>query len=661
MTGTTPKRDTYSAPIIAGRLDSIVREMSWVLKRTSFTPILWNGQDFSCAVTDGRGRLLTLATKVPHHIMPMVAEVENLLRKFGDDISDGDIFLQNDPYLGGTHLPDVNVILPIFIEGELRFFTCARAHWGDVGGMTPGSISGTVKEIHQEGLRFPLVRAGRNHEIDPLLREVIAANTRVSAERLGDLDAQLTACRAGERRIRAIADRYGLHAFLGHIEEILDATEKRYQASLDRMPAGEYAFEDYLDNDGVDPEPVRLRATVSFGGPRVRVDFTGSSPAASGPVNCSGPAISTAAFVALKAVLDPTGPLNDGFLRLVQVNAPLGTVVNAPAPAPTGGSTEAIYAMTNVVSAALAQARPDLVAAADTKSANHHFITVGEGASQHIYYDYPPGGCGATAACDGPTFTKSMASGVLFMQALEIIEADGGLKFRRHALRDGSGGAGRFSGGLGIVREIEILAPTARMSIIGDGTRIPAFGLAGGRPGATSRWTLQRDGVGENLSEYGGKLSDRPLRQGDLVIVETAGGGGYGDPYLRDRAVLAREVADGYVDAEAAARTYDSVGEDLPALVISESSVPDPARGLRRLWVSPSTDLPEGALVELLAEDSPGPLRAQVVHTADVADGTGAIGRDGFVVLRMAVGDRVLVRVLDENWLALLPAEASVT
>lgn len=648
---TAEDRDTANISIVRGRLDSIAREMSWVLKRTAFSPILWDGQDFSCALFDARARLLTLATNVPLHIVPIVEEVKNLVEKFGTDIREGDLFLQNDPYCGGTHLPDVNLIVPVFLDGILRFFSCARAHWGDIGGMTGGSISGSVTSIHQEGLRFPLLRVGQDYAFSDEWLSFINANTRSSDQRLGDLNAQLAACRTGAHRLSQMVSRYGPSDFNAYLELILQETEEFYREKMKELPRGTFAYEDYLDNDGVVPDAVRLRASVTIGEDEATVDFTGSSPQSHGPINCSVAAVKTAAFLAVKAALSPQGPINEGLFPVIKIVAPSGSVMNPEPPAPTGGFTEVLYAMTNVVSGAIARAKPASVAAADTKTANHHFFTCLEGTStSSLYYDYPPGGCGATASGDGLDFTKSMASGVLYAQSLEVIERDGCLKFRQHTLRPGSGGAGRFRGGRGVVREIEILAPKASLSVLGDGAVVPAFGLAGGLSGARSRWTFLRENETKPLSLFGAKLTNLTLQRGDRICVETSGGGGYGEPGLRDSGLIESEIAEGLLERETARKIYGyGIAEaDTPreALMfrIEKSEREAPPRGIRPLYLADTNNFNSDDLVEILVDGAMTALRARIVLRSCLQNGEAQLDSEGISTLGVETGTRVQIR-----------------
>jgi N-methylhydantoinase B len=367
--------DPITLEVFHEALVSTVAEMRVTVLRTAFSSIIYEGQDFSCALTDAQGRLVALSREdTPLHVGPLNLQVPAAVRKFAGELAPGDILLANDPFTAGTHLNDVLVMAPIFTGDRLRLIACIRAHWGDVGGMTPGSISGRATEIFQEGVRIPIIKIYDRGRPNDAALELLFANVRQPRDRRGDFHAQLATAKTAEDRLHAIIRRFGADAVETGVRQILDRTEARMRAQIKTLPAGEYEFEDYMDSDGNAPEPVRIRVRVAVREADLEVDFTGSSPQRHGPVNASLAVAATAVFVTLKALLDPLGHINEGAFRPVRIVAPPGSVVNATYPAPMGGFTEIYRRVSGTLMGALGRAAPARLAGDTKGTANHVYI-----------------------------------------------------------------------------------------------------------------------------------------------------------------------------------------------------------------------------------------------------------------------------------------------
>lgn len=551
-------KDVATVEIIRNRLESITREMCTTIRQTAYSPTMYSGGDYSAAIFDGPGNLVSLSTKIPLHIMPILAEVQYGLRKFSGDMRDGDMFITNSPYMGSTHLPDVNVFLPIFVGADLMFFAATRAHWTDVGGMTPGSISGNATEIFQEGLQFPMLRLGRKEELDSNLLDLIAANVRLPREALGDMRAQVAACHTGRRHLFELIGKYGVQTVAEACQALLSGTEARTRRLIRELPNVTVSHVEYLDNDGISTDPIRLKATVTIQDDEIVVDLSGCSPQVAGPINSPESVSAGMAYVGIKAFLDPTGPVNQGFVEPIRVICPPGTVVNAVAPAATGGFTEVAYNLADLVLVALADVDPARACAWGSATSNHQYIAGLDPAlgKRFIYYDYQPGGCGGTAVADGAGTTRDLASGFTQLQSIEIIESRFPVKVRRHEIRADSGGPGKYRGGWGHVRDVQVLGRNASISIIGEHAIFPPPGLVGGWPGAAQHWSLITSEGESVLTPMGAKVGRRELPFGCVVRVMTAGGGGFGDPLERDPELVATDVRFGYVSRDMARLHY---------------------------------------------------------------------------------------------------------
>jgi N-methylhydantoinase B len=520
--------DPVELAIFRSAVHSIAEEMGAALRRTALSPNIKERRDYSCAIFDGAARVIAMGDHMPVHLgsMPMSVEAAVAATNFNR----GDVVVLNDPYAGGTHLPDITMVLPVFLPAAEKpaFYVSARAHHADVGGAFPGSM-GPAREIFEEGLRIPPVRMVRGGVTDPEMLAMILLNVRTPQEREGDLAAQIGACRVGEQRILDLVEKYG-HAQVQWLTgELLNYSERLVRAELERMPPGEFAAEDWLDDDGVGDTPIRIavRIRIDPGAASMHVDFAGSSPQVKGSVNAVRAITLSACFYVLRCLLSQDAPATAGILRPLTLVTPQGSIVDACSPAPVaGGNVETSQRIVDVLLRALAQAIPDRVPAASAGTMSN--LTIGgidpRTGQPFTYYETTAGGMGARPGMDGISGVQTHMTNSL-NTPIEALEYAYPFRVRRYGYREGSGGSGKYRGGDGLIREIELLAP-AQATLLADRRKFGPWGLQGGEDGAAGRAVVIRAATGEVI-ELRGKCS-LYLEAGDVLRIETPGGGGWG-------------------------------------------------------------------------------------------------------------------------------------
>lgn len=508
---------------------SVAEEMGVVLRRTSYSPNIKERRDFSCALFDAAGQMIAQAAHIPVHLGAMPLSVQAAIAAF--DFAPGDVAILNDPYRGGTHLPDITLVTPIFLSPSFFpslslspfAFAASRAHHADVGGMSPGSMP-IARELIQEGIIIPplkLVEAGR---INQGLLDLLLANVRTPEERLGDLQAQLAANAKGSQRLGELVARYGAAEAQLYMQALVDYAERMTRRLLAGLPDGVYRFRDWVDDDGVDPQPAEIRVAIAIDGDEATVDFSGTSPQRRGSVNAVYAITLSATLYAFRCLLGDDVPTNSGCLRPIRVIAPEGTLVNARPPAPVaGGNVETSQRITDVLLGALAQAAPERVPAASQGTMNN--LTIGgwdpARGQPFTYYETIAGGMGARPGKDGADAIHTHMTNTL-NTPVEALEYAYPLRVQCYAIRRGSGGAGWWRGGDGVRRDIELLAD-AQVTILSERRVFAPYGLAGGEPGQPGRNVLIRDGNEETLP---GKIT-LAAQAGDVISIQTPGGGGW--------------------------------------------------------------------------------------------------------------------------------------
>ena len=520
--------DPIDLAVFKSATHSVAEQMGAALRRTAFSPNIKERRDYSCALFDGAGQLIAMGDHMPVHLGSMPMSV----RAAVDALSLGpeDIAILNDPFAGGTHLPDVTMVQPVLTASSQKplFYVAARAHHADVGGRYPGSM-GLCREITEEGIRIPPVKLVQNGATNYDLLRTILNNVRTPEEREGDLAAQMGACRVGERRLQELIASYGVAKTKELCAELLDYSERIMRAELANMPAGTYASEDFLDDDGFGRDPIQIVATVQIDpvSASVRVDFSGSSPQVASSMNAVFAITYSAIFYVFRCLLPEDAPANAGLMRPISVYAPPSSIVNAGFPAAVAaGNVETSQRIVDVVLLALAHAIPDRIPAASSGTMNN--LTVG-GIDPRIgklfaYYETIAGGMGARPNAEGLSGVHTHMTNSL-NTPIEALEYAYPFRVRRYSYRPGSGGKGKFCGGDGLIREIELLAD-AQVTLLSDRRKFQPYGLAGGQPGTRGR-AVQISG--KEADEIPAK-SSLQARKGDVIRIETPGGGGWGKP-----------------------------------------------------------------------------------------------------------------------------------
>ena len=537
--------DPVALEILRNALTATAAEMDVTVWRTSRSTVVRELLDYSTAVFDRDGQNIAQAARIPQHLNSMGAGLLTVLREHlpVEHWQEGDVVITNDPYCGGQHIPDILAFRPVFVEGTRVGIVGTLCHHLDMGGMAAGSYAAAATEVFQEGLRIPplkLVRGGvLNEDILAMMRQ----NVRRPDMLWGDLQAQLASLAVGEANLRRLAARTGVPAFLAACTQMLDGSERAMRAMISRIPDGRYALEDFLDDDGISPEPIRIHAAVEVRGDEITVDLSGCGPQAVGPVNATLASAQSAISYAVMAVADTEIPANAGCYRPIRTIAPEGLIVNARHPAPVANRVAVSHRLATTILGALHQAIPGRVPAAYYGvSYVCSFQTIGETGERGVLVEIEVGGSGAYADKDGlSAYTFGMHNNSNI--PAEMIESEMPLTVMAYGLLPGSGGAGRHRGGLGLFREWRIDSPEAIFTANLERFTHRPYGLEGGEPGQAGRLFVIRGDVREAL---GSKVNNLRLRRGDIVRLETSGGGGYGDPALRAPEARARDALLGY-------------------------------------------------------------------------------------------------------------------
>jgi N-methylhydantoinase B len=666
--------DPITLEVVVEGLIAIVREMRATVIRASYSPVIWDMDDFSCALFDAQGQMVAQSEDHPGHVLPMPWSVRCALEDFHGDLRPGDVVLLNDSYRGGTHLNDVTMLYPLFEDGELLVFPAVRAHWADVGGGAPGSYSGMNTNIYQEGVRIPPIKIVEGGTLNRAAMALLLNNMRLPDDRRGDFNAALGACKVAEARIRKLLARYGKKTVLDCIALNLDRSERRLRQKIQALPDGEYVYEDYLEfyPDGAF-DPVLMRLTLTIHGDEITADFAGSNPQVPGVVNSTLATTGSGVLVAVKSAVDPEGPINHGTFRPIHLKAPEASIVDVKLDAPAGAHGEVRKRAVSVMMGALAQVIPDLVSG-DLCGTSFPNAIGGRDERRrrgYVYYEAPAGGNGGFREDDGPSAWGNIDFGnVKTIQSAEQMEHAMPLLIERSELRQDSGGEGACRGGLGVRRDVKLLYGEAQYSALSDRAVIPPFGVGGASAAAPVKVSILREGR-EIEFPTPGKVTGHPMRAGDTAVLQSAGGGGYGDPLTRDPERVRLDIVRGYVSAARARAGYGVVltatgavdeaatrkqraklaaARQRIAVAGDERDPYEGGRGRHRvLRLAPGLGrklrVKTGDLVELRGRH-PAPLRAWVRIDAEVPDGQLPLDRLGRRILGVEPGTEVEMRRL---------------
>ncbi len=543
-----PALDPITLAVLAGRLEQIADEMDATLFRSAFNPTIAEARDASHGLYDAvTGETLVQGKAgLPIFVGVMAFAVRAVIETAQDEpLADGDLFLFNDPYDGGTHLSDFKLVRPYFRGGRLFCHLASVGHWHDVGGNVPGNYNPEATECFQEGVLIPPVRLDRAGVRQRDVLAIVTANSRLPQTAFGDLSGQIAALEIGARRLDALLDEYGETTVAACFTALRTRAERMMRAHVAELPDGHYAAEDFLDNDGTSPEALRIAVDITVAGDRLTLDFSRSAPACLGPLNISRATAVASVYVALKHVF-PDVPANAGVLTPVEVVIPEGSLLAARKPRPVGGYTETILRIIDVIFAALSRAAPTVVPAPAYGTINALSIAGRHADGRRwVMFSFFGGGHGGHAEGDGLNHGNAPIS-TATIPPVEILEAAYPVLFRRWALRPGSGGAGRHRGGLGAIYEIELLADSAEVFLFGERGRFPPPGIVGGSQAAPNRFTVIR-GEAREHPKLVSKMVGARIERGDRLLLETPGGGGYGPPGERDPRAAARDAALGYL------------------------------------------------------------------------------------------------------------------
>jgi N-methylhydantoinase B/oxoprolinase/acetone carboxylase alpha subunit len=568
--------DPITLQVIREGMISLCRSMGYAMSRTAYSPILSEGFDFSCALFDGSAEMVAQAEFNPVHLGSMPYAVEWAIKEIGfENLEPGDVILHNDPFRGGTHITDFTMMAPVFYDGKLVAIPASRGHQIDVGGSAPGGFPGDATEIFQEGIRVPPVKvhsAGR--EVEDIWK-MLLSNVRVPHVIHGDFRAMFGSLKVAERRVIEYCDKFGVETWEAACADVKDYSERRMRQEIAKLPDGVYEFEDYLDDDGVTSDPIRIKCRITVDGEIVVADFDGSDPQCQGPVNATFGVTASQVYTVLFQVTDPLMPSNHGCFRPIKILAPAGTIVNANYPAAVfGGNTEASSRIMDVLLGCFSKAVPERVVGSSfgtchnfTAGSRHH-----ERDEYSIIYIYHEGGWGARATADGLT-AEINPVGNDMNQPVEIFESHFPWLYEEYTLNSDSAGPGRFRGGLGIRQRLKLLSPDGgSMALISERFLRPPYGVAGGkspRPSEGGNYNDFRirlpheEGFRHIPDVFGGpspsKFARKRVPQFTTVENTTSGGGGYGDPLERDPKAVLEDVIDGYVTRERAEEDYGVV------------------------------------------------------------------------------------------------------
>ena len=553
------KLDPVTIEILSNGLQSVVDEAFIALMKSAYSTNIKERHDHSCAIVDRTGRLVAqAANSIPVHIASVLGQMQAIFKKFPlDEITEGDVFAANDPHEGGgTHLPDVSLAMPVFADGQLLGFVCNIAHHADIGGMSPGSMAGGMKDIYQEGLRIPVVKLFRKGKLDQDIFDILLLNVRVRDERRGDYNAQFSSLHLAARRLFEMINKYSGDLIRNVFNEIIDRTHERMLSAITLIPDGVYRFEDVMDDDGREALNVPINLTATIKGKSALFDFAGTSPQTPGNINIPLHGTKAAVCYVLKAMLDPEIPNNQGVLDAVEVVAPMGTMVSCIAPASVAARAHTSQRIIDVVIGALSSALPEAAVGA-ANGANTMAVFAGndpETGQPYVYLETLGGGFGGRNDRDGKDGVQVHITNTSNLP-IEAIEMEYPLRVDRYGFIPDSGGAGKYRGGLGLQRVVRPIGHTCIFNGVGERFRNNPWGIFDGCAGKRGSFWLEEDQcLPVQLSH---KSPDMPLKPNQALVVNTPGAGGYGDPKKRSKELIKVDKVSGKFSDKFLSKFYE--------------------------------------------------------------------------------------------------------
>jgi len=565
--------DPVTLTVIQSRLESIAVNEEKTLIKSSYSPIVKDMSDATAAVFDAKGRAIAQPIAHPIHLGTLMLSVPTIIREFPiAEAQEGDVYIHNDPYDGGTHLPDISMVEPVLYDGEVVALAASMVHHSDIGGIKPG-VSTTATSLYQEGLCLPAVKFYDAGKPVKAIHDIIRKNVRVPEQVLGDLEAQVAAGHVGKVRLLELFDEYGKEVVLGAMEQLMDHSEALTRRALEAIPDGTYCFTDYMDNDGVDlDQRIKLQVAITIKGSDVIADFSGSSSQTRGPLNCS-PATTYAIIAYALKIIGGGGaiPTNDGCFRMIKTILPEGSIVNPIHPGASGTRTTSATALYSTVQGALVKAKPEMINACSGAFGPILYLGGRDPltGTEYINNELAPCGLGARPMKDGIDVIFSDLDDSTTIP-VEALETDTPFRVLECGLHDDSGGAGEYRGGLGWKKSLKLLRGTASVTFRGERCYVPAWGLFGGLPaGVTKGSIMRKSGEVVDIPSKG----DYILNEGDVVSIASSGGGGYGDPLKRKPELVLRDVLDERVSLKAAADNYGVVIDEESMTINSEKTI----------------------------------------------------------------------------------------
>jgi N-methylhydantoinase B len=557
------KIDPITSEVILSSFQTISDEMSTSLVRSAYSTNIKERKDCSCAIFDQKGNLIVLAENIPIHLGSMQGLMTQISENLNDwEFESGDILIANDPYLGGgSHLPDMTLVKPVFIKGDLSGFTANIAHWTDVGGRSPGvGTAGDSTEVFQEGIRIPPCRLVKGGDFQQDMLDIILSNMRNQEERQGDLRAQIASLKLGEKRLKEVYEMHGKKRIKKVIEDIYGYSQQWLEKSLSKIPEGTYSFEDLMDDDGVDRENLKIKVSVKIShqpSPSIEFDFSGTDDQASGGINMVWQALLATVYYSVKAIIAPEIHINHGFMRAIHIKAPLGSLVNADEPAAVGGRTDTAQRVVDVIMGAFSKVLPEKVTAASNGATTAVIFggTKALSGKDFVYVEALGGGMGSRKEKDGQDGVQVNITNTSNLP-IEAMEMEYPLRVLSYGLVADSGGAGRFRGGLGIHKRIQALVPLT-FSAHSDRHKICPWGLFKGKPGGKGSFILHKQSGDKKILRS--KASGISIKKDDVLSFKTAGGGGYGSPLKRNVDLVKEDCICGKISREKARSEYGVV------------------------------------------------------------------------------------------------------
>ncbi len=561
------KIDGILLEVIGNTFMSIAEEMGAVLVKSAYSTNIKERKDCSCALFDAEGNTIAQAEHIPMHLGSLLGIITEIRKHFDlKDVRPGDMFIANDPYNGGgTHLPDIAVASPVFVEGKIVAFVANIAHHNDVGGRVPGSNAADSDSIYAEGIRIPPIKIFRSGELDEDLLNMILLNCRVRYIRLGDLNAQFACNKKGVQRVEEVCAKYGKDTVMLCMEELLDYSERKIRLALSKIPNGKHEFEDYIDSDGVGSDPIKLNVKLEIKDEDIELDFSDNPDQVKGAINLPISGLHASVYYAIRSIVDPSLPSNGGYYRAIHIKSRRGCILGCTEPAACAGRSDTAQRVADMVFGAMSKVVPhQVIAGSNSSITGVYFGGVSPKTGEYyVYMETFGGGSGARFSKDGLSCVQVHMSNTSNLP-IESMEIEFPYMVERYELVRDSGGPGKYRGGLSMSKDIRVIGHDSEFTIKADRQKVPPYGLFGGKPGLPGLITVYPNTDKAEIIDS--KKSGNRLQANGVLRCQMPGAGGYGDPRERDRSLLIKDLEEGYVSPESAIKDYGMTEEEIKAV-----------------------------------------------------------------------------------------------